>query len=163
MVTRLIPRDLWIAEGLFPAWYCKRIRARSTSRTGAAREACNVSSRFSSSEVKAKAGSLDFPAMLPTVACQAVAVNVLMKRCTSMDSAWRSLEELPDLVAFPCTWRLRLGQDYEAFKILCLQDSAIRPISYPCPLETSCAYRIGLRHNVVTLSAGSAFGNLVSL
>src|SRR5437773_11222725 len=82
MVTRLIPRDLWIAEGLFPAWYCKRIRARSTSRTGAAREACNVSSRFSSSEVKAKAGSLDFPAMLPTVACQAVSVNVLMKRCT---------------------------------------------------------------------------------
>src|SRR5207253_8451523 len=35
------------------------------------------------SEVKAKAGSLDFPAMLPTVACQAVSVNVLMKRCTS--------------------------------------------------------------------------------
>src|SRR5207247_285743 len=49
----------------------------------AAGEACNVSSRFSSSEVKAKAGSLDFPAMLPTVACQAVSVNVLMKRCTS--------------------------------------------------------------------------------
>ncbi len=38
MVTRLTPRALWIAEGLFPARYCKRIRARSTSRTGAARE-----------------------------------------------------------------------------------------------------------------------------
>src|SRR6266478_290889 len=86
MVTRLIPRDRWMAEGLFPAWYRKRIRARSTSRTGATREACNVSSRFCSSAVKVKAGSLDFPAMLPTVACQTASVNVLMKRCTSQQT-----------------------------------------------------------------------------
>src|SRR5438552_2018110 len=59
-----------------------------------------------------------------------------------MDSPWRSLEAIPRLVAFPCTWRLHLGQDYEEFKMLCLQESALRPISYPCPLPTSCAYRI---------------------
>src|SRR6266568_2348992 len=88
MVTRLIPRALWMAEGLFPARYCKRIRARSTSRTGAEREACRVSSRFSSSGLRTKAGSLDFPATLPTVAHQTTSVNVLMKRCTS--ERWRS-------------------------------------------------------------------------
>src|SRR2546427_13222561 len=84
MVTRLIPKALWIAEGFFPARYCKRIRARWTSRTGAAREACNVSSRSCSSAVRTKAGSLDFPAMLPTVAPQSHSVNVLMKRCTRL-------------------------------------------------------------------------------
>jgi hypothetical protein len=35
-----------------------------------------------------------------------------------------------------------LGEDYEAFKILCLQESALRPTTYPCSLPTSCAYRI---------------------
>src|SRR6266481_9626982 len=83
MVTRLTPRALWIAEGVFPARYCKRIRARSTSRTGATREACRVSSRFCSSAVSTKAGSLDFPATPPTLARQTTSVNVLTKRCTS--------------------------------------------------------------------------------
>src|SRR6266446_5794710 len=96
MVTRLIPRDRWMAEGLFPAWYRKRIRARSTSRTGATREACNVSSRFCSSAVKVKAGSLDFPAMLPTVACQTASVNVLMKRCTSLTDVVENQDENVD-------------------------------------------------------------------
>jgi hypothetical protein len=59
-----------------------------------------------------------------------------------MNTSWRTLEAIPSLLAFPCIWRLRLGEDYEPFKTLCLQESALRPISYPCPLETSCAYRI---------------------
>ena len=54
-------------EGIIPiCMYCKRIRARSTSRSGAAREAPRVARRCSSSAVRTRAGSLDFPAMLPT-------------------------------------------------------------------------------------------------
>src|SRR5436189_4706026 len=97
MVTRLTPRDLWIAEGFFPARYCKRIRARSTSRTGATREARRDSSRFCSSGVRTKAGGLDFPGTLRTVACHGNSVNVLMKRCTRIDGSLTPQKLLPKL------------------------------------------------------------------
>src|SRR6266511_3663124 len=53
-----------MADGLFPAWWSNRIRARSTSRTGAAREERKASRFCFSVSVRTKAGSFDFPAML---------------------------------------------------------------------------------------------------
>jgi hypothetical protein len=59
-----------------------------------------------------------------------------------MITTWQWLEALPGLAAFPSVWRSRLREDFEPFKTLCLEPSQKRPISFPCPLPTSCAYRI---------------------
>src|SRR5438046_5313082 len=59
-----------------------------------------------------------------------------------MSTLWQCLEAFPRIAAFPCDWRDWLGQDFEPFKVLCLQKSQIKPVSFPCPLHTSCAYSI---------------------
>lgn len=55
---------------------------------------------------------------------------------------WSLLESIPGVVALPIVWRERLGQDFAAFKALCLQPSP-RPVRwFPCPHGGGCAYEI---------------------
>src|SRR5206468_752763 len=59
-----------------------------------------------------------------------------------MPNAWRFFEELPGLTAVPLVWWRGMQEDFEQFKILCLQPGPNPAQSFPCPLRTSCAYRI---------------------
>jgi len=60
---------------------------------------------------------------------------------------WSILEDLPGLTAFPATWRRHLADDFEAFTFLCLQPGGHRAISLPCPMPTSCCYRVSPASN----------------
>src|SRR5437588_3752854 len=55
---------------------------------------------------------------------------------------WHFLEDLPGLSALPTVWRRHLAHDFEPFNLLCLQPGSKPALSFPCPLPTSCAYRI---------------------
>src|SRR4051812_1765434 len=55
---------------------------------------------------------------------------------------WHFLEDLPGLMALPTVWRRHLAHDFEPFSLLCLQPGPKPALSFPCPLPTSCAYRI---------------------
>src|SRR4051812_28090963 len=55
---------------------------------------------------------------------------------------WSFLELLPGLTAVSAVWRRHLGDNFEAFKLLCLQPASRPALSYPCALPTSCSYRI---------------------
>jgi len=55
---------------------------------------------------------------------------------------WHTLEQIPGLSAVPSVWRRRLADRFEPFQRLCLQPGVNPVRSYPCPLQTSCAYRI---------------------
>src|SRR6266704_5805306 len=57
-------------------------------------------------------------------------------------SPWHSLERVPGQIALPVTWHRLLGDDFAAFRMLCLQASTELPRSYPCPLRRSCAQAI---------------------
>jgi hypothetical protein len=57
-------------------------------------------------------------------------------------SAWPVLELIPDLITFPADWRTRTGEQFTAFKTLCLQASSIQPEYYPCPRNCACWHRI---------------------
>lgn len=59
-----------------------------------------------------------------------------------MPTPWSSLEQIPGLIALPSVWRKRTGDHFEPFKLLCLQAAPKPAKSFPCPLATSCAYRI---------------------
>jgi len=103
MVTRLKFNARWMAEGLFPAWYCSSRRARSTSRTGAARDALNVSRRFISSAVRTSAGSLIFQPCSPQHTRPSSFCKCFNERCTRRRSV---MEDHAVRAVFD--WALRL-------------------------------------------------------
>jgi hypothetical protein len=64
--------------------------------------------------------------------------------CTS---SWHRFEVIRPLTAFPVTWREGMGDDFPAFKSLCLQPSSYIPRHYPCPAYCGCWHRIIRRHD----------------
>jgi len=65
---------------------------------------------------------------------------------------WSALERISGLIALPTLWKKRAGNDFEAFRILCLEPATFPALSYPCPLESSCAYRIRRNPGAVAVS-----------
>jgi hypothetical protein len=57
-------------------------------------------------------------------------------------SAWPVLELIPNLITFPADWRARTGEEFTAFKTLCLQASSFQPEYYPCQRNCGCWHRI---------------------
>ena len=59
-----------------------------------------------------------------------------------MNNPWLSLEEIPYLTAVLPVWRDYTGDDFPAFRFLCLD--AVREIAqtFPCPLEPICFFRV---------------------
>jgi hypothetical protein len=50
-----------------------------------------------------------------------------------MTSSWHTFDGIRTLTAFPTTWRRGMGDDFSAFKSLCLQPSSYIAEHFPCP------------------------------
>jgi hypothetical protein len=57
-------------------------------------------------------------------------------------SAWIALESLPGLESLPCYWQEYAGDQYQALKLLCLQQGPYITRSYPCPDFCGCAHTL---------------------
>jgi len=60
---------------------------------------------------------------------------------------WATLEAFPGLSALPGVWEAALGDQFEAFKILCLEESPKLAASIPCPRRCGCLHTIIHRHD----------------
>ena len=65
---------------------------------------------------------------------------------------WQTLEAIPGLIALPAIWQRRLGDDFPAFKSLCLQIRAMLAIHFPCALQP------GIIRDVIRQPDGSFIG-----
>lgn len=52
---------------------------------------------------------------------------------------WKTPEDIRGLIALPDIWHLRLGDNFAAFNILCLQPSPDLALAFPCPGKTAAA------------------------
>jgi hypothetical protein len=59
---------------------------------------------------------------------------------------WRSLEDLPGLVAVPAAWRARLRDHFETFNDAFLRKRSEAARSVPCPHGCGCAHEV-VRHD----------------
>jgi len=66
---------------------------------------------------------------------------------------WQTLEAIPGLIALPAIWQRRLGDDFPAFKSLCLQIRAMLAIHFPCALQP------GIIRDVIRQPDGSFIGS----
>ncbi len=57
-----------------------------------------------------------------------------------MPTPWRCLEQIPGLLAVPKIWQGLLGEHFEPFNAAFFQNWSRLASSFPCPLQTSCAY-----------------------
>ena len=56
---------------------------------------------------------------------------------------WLSLESVPGGVAFPTSWKLRLGPDFDAFKSLFLKPQSADLADFvPCPWNCGCFHKV---------------------
>src|SRR6266481_5314141 len=59
---------------------------------------------------------------------------------------WKILESVRGLIAVPASWRKWMGEDFEAFNILCLQPAPYIVRSFPCPIECGCWHEVFQEH-----------------
>jgi hypothetical protein len=64
-----------------------------------------------------------------------------------MHSPWLTLESISGLVAIEPVWRKMLGDQFAAFKTLCLQLSSWKVRYYPCPHGCGCEHVVIPRHD----------------
>jgi hypothetical protein len=69
-----------------------------------------------------------------------------------MAAPWQTLEAIPGLITLPAIWQRRLGEDFPAFKSLCLQTRTMLAIHFPC------ARHVGIIRDVVRQPDGSYTG-----
>ena len=66
---------------------------------------------------------------------------------------WQFLEALPGLSALPGVWEKHLGEQFPAFKALCLEESATLASSIPCSRDCGCFHTVIPREDRGTASA----------
>jgi hypothetical protein len=66
-----------------------------------------------------------------------------------MLNPWFTLEAVPGLIATETDWRQMIGQQFTAFKALCLQPSLFRVQWVPCPEGCGCHHLVIQRHDGV--------------
>src|SRR5258708_2089578 len=59
---------------------------------------------------------------------------------------WEILESFQGLSALPDVWQRGLGDHFEGFKSLCLEESAKSATSIPCPERCGCLHTVIHRH-----------------
>src|SRR6266446_173003 len=71
-----------------------------------------------------------------------------------MPNPWSVFEAVPTLITFPFDWKLDMGEQFPAFKTLCLQPHSYKPRHYPCS-QCGCWHKI-IRHEHPPQSSSSS-------